>query len=426
MDLDNWVDLAGSAPLNGIVELTRRFVNPDKVDVFAAAGLAPVMTAREGPYFWDGAGRRIFDAHSNGGTYNLGHRHPELVASLRDALSVLDIGNHHFLSGLRVRLAQELVELCPGDMQYSVLTATAADAIEVAIKSARRATGRRLVVSAVDSYHGSTLGSMAAGDTRNAEYFHSQASRDDVLQVPFGDAGALADLLAQRPVAAVLLETIPATAGFPLPPEGYLRTVRELCSQHGALLVLDEVQVGLGRTGSMWAVDFEQVAPDVLVTGKGLGGGLYPVAAAVMTAHAGGWLRDNGWGHGSTAGGSELGCVVALKVLEIMQRPETLNNVHRSAEQLREGLAKLQAEYPLLVDVRQRGLVLALGLNHEAGGRLMTAHGFAHGLWAMFAAYDPRYLQLKPGLLLTEAQTQELLALLAATLESVSKELARC
>ncbi|WP_410677290.1 aspartate aminotransferase family protein [Amycolatopsis sp. cmx-4-68] len=426
MDLDHWVAASGSVALEDVSELTRRYVNPNKVDVFEAAGITPIMTKREGPYFWEAHGRRIFDAHSNGGTYNLGHRHPELVACLRDALNVLDIGNHHFLSGLRARLARELVDLCPGEMEYAVLCPSAADAIDVAVKSARRATGRRLVVSAADSYHGSTLGSMAAGDTRNAAYFRSGGSREDFEQAPLGDIDAMAELLERRHPAAVLLETIPATAGFPLPPDGYLRTVRDLCDRHGALLVLDEVQVGLGRTGAVWAVEHEGIAPDVLVTGKGLGGGLYPVAAAVMTGRAGSWLRDNGWGHGTTAGGSELGCAVALKVLEIMRRPETLQNVRRSAEQLREGLMELQARHPILVDIRQRGLVLALGIDHQSGGMLMTRHGFGQGLWAMFAAYDPRYLQLKPGLLLTHEQTDELLALLGTTLEAVSREVRQC
>ena len=241
--------------------------------------------------------------------------------------------------------------------------------------------------------------------------------------MPFGDLAAMSEMVERLRPCAVMLETIPATAGFPMPPAGYYAGVRTLCDTYDALLVVDEVQVGLGRSGTLWAIEQEHVSPDILVTGKGLGGGVYPVGAAVMTERAGGWLKQNGWGHGTTSGGSELGCLVALKVLEIMRRPETLANVTRTADQLARGLGDLGRCHPHLVDVRQRGLVMALQIDHPSGGMLMSRHGFDQGLWAMFCAYDTTRLQVKPGLLLTEEQTSELLGLLGATLESVGKGL---
>jgi acetylornithine/succinyldiaminopimelate/putrescine aminotransferase len=421
--LTSWFAASGSPSPADVVDLTRRFVNPNKVELFASLGLRPIMTERRGYEFWDGDGRRLFDAHLNGGTYNLGHRNPELVATLRDALGSLDIGNHHFLSGLRGRLAEDLVASAPGPMRYVVLCPSASEAIDVAVKSARHATGRRGVVSSTRSYHGAAGIALAAGDVRNASYFGCDGPPGEYVQVPFGDTRAIENAIDTLRPAAVVLETIPATAGFPLPPPEFFPAVRRACDRHGAALVVDEVQVGLARSGAMWAIEHEHVHPDALVTGKGLGGGLYPVGAAVLSEPLGAWLGENGWGHGTTGGGSELGCAVALKVLEILRRPGVRERAARTAILLAAGFDALRARHPLLREVRQRGLVVGLVFDHPEGGLLMTRAGYRHGLWAMFAGYDRSVLQCKPGLLLTDAQVDELLGLLDTTMTTVEREL---
>jgi acetylornithine/succinyldiaminopimelate/putrescine aminotransferase len=176
--------------------------------------------------------------------------------------------------------------------------------------------------------------------------------------------------------------------------------------------VADEVQTGLGRTGTMWAVDGYGVAPDILVTGKGLSGGLYPIAAAILSDRIAGWLSDNGWGHVSTFGGAEIGCCVALKVLEILERPGVLDNVRAMSEVLGSGLEAIRARHPFLREVRRRGLVMGLRFDHELGGPLMTAAGYEVGLWAFFAGFDRSVLQFKPGVLIERDECAELLALL--------------
>jgi putrescine aminotransferase len=394
-----------------VLELAARYVCPGRVDTFRLLGTQPVMGRREGPYFWDLDGRRLFDVHLNGGTFSLGHRHPELVAALREGLEHLDIGNHHFASGPRARLAESLARGAPGALRYSVFCSSGSEANDVAIKTARRFTGRRRIVSAVGSYHGHTGLCLAAGDVKNAAYFLSEGAPGEFAQVPFGDLDALRAALAAGDVAAVLLETIPATLGFPLPPPGYLAGVKALCEEHGSLYLADEVQTGLGRTGSLWAVEAHGVEPDVLITGKGLSGGLYPMAAAVLSERVAGWLRDNGWGHVSTFGGSELGCQVALKVLEILERPGVLEHVKTASERLGAGLDEIRGRRPFLREVRRAGLVMGLRFDHEMGGPLMTAAGFEVGLWAFFAGFDRSVLQFKPPLTIDDAQCDELLGL---------------
>jgi acetylornithine/succinyldiaminopimelate/putrescine aminotransferase len=419
-----WLADLGASPRDQVAPLTTQFVNPDKVHVFASLGIQPLMTERRRFKFRDASGAWLFDAHSNGGTYNLGHRNPELIETMRHGLGFLDMGNHHFLSGLRTKVAQQLVESVPGsEMKYAVMQTSAAEAIDIAVKSARWATGRRGVVSGRDSYHGATGIAMAVGDTRNAEFFHSAGPASEYEQVVFGDIDAMTEAVERIRPAAVVLETIPATLGFVMAPADYYKRVRELCDATDTLLILDEVQVGLGRTARLWAFEHEGIVPDILVTGKGLGGGLYPVGAAVLSERAGGWLKVNGWGNGSTGGGSELGCLIASKVLEISSQPDFLPGVDRCAQKLRAGLDELLAKHVIFTGIRQRGLVLGLEFGHPEGGPLMTQAGYLNGLWAMFAAYDHRVLQVKAGLLMTDEETDELVHLLDKTMSSVERGL---
>jgi acetylornithine/succinyldiaminopimelate/putrescine aminotransferase len=381
--------------------LSRRHLIPGRLETFAAAGIDLVYGRREGYRIWDVDGAEFFDFHLNGGTYNLGHRNPELVAALVEAAETLDIGNHHFASPARAALAAELLRTSPfGAHEYVVFAAGGGEAIDVAIRSARWATGRTKIVALDSGFHGRTGLSGAVGDTTNAEYFHS-SHPTQLIGVPWGDVDAIATALARDDVAAVLLETIPATAGFPRVPDGYHAAIRSLCDEHGTLLVADEVQVGLGRTGHLWAIEGHGVRPDILVTGKGLGGGLYPVSATLLSAQAGAWLQENGWGHVSTSGGAEIGCVVGLRALELSSAPATLKHVHDLSEHLGTRLNELAERSPVLHGVRQHGLVMGLEFREPDGAVAAMRAFFNHGIWAIFAAFDTSVLQFKPGLLLS-------------------------
>ena len=215
----------------------------------------------------------------------------------------------------------------------------------------------------------------------------------------------------------MILETIPATIGFPIPAPDYLTGVRDLCDQYGALYIADEVQTGLGRSGSMWAVERFGVTPDILVTGKGLSGGLYPIAATLLSNRAGAWLEDDGWSNLSTFGGAELGCRVARAVLDITTRPETIAGVDALTRTFADGLAALTVKYPdWLLEVRQTGLIIGLRFAHPMGGMLMTRACYEAGIWAMLAGFDRSVLQFKPGLLLTPAEAAEVLTTLDAAI----------
>jgi len=403
-----------------ILDLAARYVCPGRVRSFEALGVDLVIGRREGYRIWDIDGRELFDYHLNGGVYNLGHRHPEVLAALHEALETLDIGNHHFPSVVRAELAETLAQLTPGDLQFSIFASGGGEAIDVAIKTARRATQRRKIVSIQKGYHGHTGLALAAGDERFSKAFLSEGPPDQFTQVPFNDLEAMTAALRNDDVAAVLMETIPATYGFPLPQPEYLAGVKALCVRHGALYIADEIQTGLGRTGRLWGVECYGVEPDILVTAKGLSGGLYPIAAAVISPRVAGWLDDDGWGHVSTFGGAEVGCRVAQKVLEICVRPAVLDGVSRTSTYLGAGLEDIRRRYAdWFVEIRRQGVIFGLRFAHPMGAMLMSKALYESGVWAMFAGHDPSVLQFKAGLLVDRAFCD-------ATLERFEAGIRRC
>lgn len=399
-----------------VLELTRRHIAPHRVDVWEAFGTQLVIGRREGYRLWDLDGRELIDLHLNGGTFNLGHRNPEVVEAMVRAARTLDIGNHHFASAARAELGARLAQLTPGELAYTVFASGGSEAIDVAIKTARRATGRRRIVTLAAGYHGRTGLSGAAGEDAGAAYFLSDLP-EQFAKVPFADLDAVTDELSKGDVAAVLFETVPATYGFPVPPHGYLPAVKALCDEHGALYIADEVQTGLGRTGRLWGVETFGVQPDILVTGKGLSGGMYPIAATVIAPHAAQWLHENGWGHVSTFGGAEIGCRVAERVLEITTRPSVQERISHLIGRIGGGLSELRERQPYLVEVRQSGLVIGLRVDHPDGAIYLQQELFELGVWAIASGFDQSVLQFKPGLLLDDALTDTVLERLEVALD---------
>lgn len=384
--------------------------NADKTLFWQRSGVPLVIGRRKGYRLTDVDGHELIDVHLNGGTYNLGHRHPELVQALVDAVGEVDMGNHHFPSPARTALAERLVELSGPQMRRAIFGTSGSEAIDLAIKIARRTTGRRKIVSIVKAFHGHSGLSVATGDPRYSAPFLADRP-DEFVHVPFNDLEAMAAALAGDDVAAVLMETIPATYGFPMPEPGYLDAVAGLARAHGSLFVADEVQTGLGRTGPLWAIEQTSVQPDLLVTAKGLGGGLYPIGAVVMSEPCAAWLDEDGFAHMSTGGGAELGAIVALHVLEITTRPQVRAGVDHAAARFTDGLAELMALHEdWFVGLRQRGLVMGLELAHPEGAMHLTRALYERGVWAIFSSLDPSVLQFKPGLLVDDPLIDDILS----------------
>ena len=392
------------------LERSREFWNPGKTQDWQNMEVDLVIDRREGYYIYDMDGRRLIDVHLNGGTFNIGHRNPELIEVLKAATERFDIGNHHFPALARTALAEALALSAPGRLKRTIYAASGSEATDVAIKSARHATGRKKMVSIIKAYHGCTGLAVMTGDDRFTSLFLFDDVGNNFIHVPFNDLEAMEVALKRRDVAAVIMETIPATYGFPMPHEGYLTGVKALCERYGSLYIADEVQTGLMRTGELWGIQRYGVEPDILITGKGISGGIYPIACVLVTEEAGAWMKEDGFGHISSFGGAELGCVVAMKVLEIVQRPEVRKMVSHIGAYIRSGLEQIRAIYPdFLVGIRQSGIVMGLEFGHPEGAKFVMKHLYRNGVWAIFSTLDPRVLQLKPGLLLSQDICEDLL-----------------
>lgn len=393
-----------------ILDKSIQYWNPGKTRFWQSVGIDLVIDKREGYCLYDMDGKRLIDMHLNGGTYNLGHRNPEVVQTLINSLEKFDIGNHHFPSIARAELAEQLVKHSPAGLNHVIYSSGGGESIDIALKSARYGTGKRKIVSLEKCYHGHTGLAVATGDPRFSNMFLSSGSAEEFIKVEFNNLEAMENALKNRDVAAVIIETIPATYGFPLPRPGYLKGVRELCTQYDALYVADEVQTGLGRTGKLWCVDTYGITPDILVTAKGLSGGIYPIGAVLVNDQAAGWMDEDGFGHISTFGGSELGCQVASTVLDISTRPETLENVRKMSAYFTEQLSSIQDESEgFFTELRQEGLIMGLKFDHPQGAVFVSNALYQNGVWAIFSGLDPSVLQFKPGVLIEKPLADEVL-----------------
>jgi acetylornithine/succinyldiaminopimelate/putrescine aminotransferase len=396
-----------------LLQRAERAWNPGKTRFWQEAGVDLVIDRREGYRLWDMDGRELIDCHLNGGTYNLGHRNPELVAALVEGAQHFDMGNHHFPAIARTAFAEQLVAGAGPGMRRVLYGAAGGEAIDLALKTARHTTQRRRIVSIHKGYHGHTGLAVCTGDERFSRLFLSERP-EEFVHVPFNDLDAMAAALAADDVAAVLLETIPATYGFPLPAPGYLAAVKALCERHGTLYIADEVQTGLLRTGELWAIHKAGVQPDMLVTAKGLGGGLYPLSAVIVDERCSAWMEQDGFAHMSTVAGAELGCVVGMKALEITQRPEVRAGVLRASARFTAGLERIRSDHPdWFVGLRQDGLVMGLEFGAPEGAKPVMRALYERGVWAIFSTLDPSVLQFKPGLLVDDALVDTVLECVA-------------
>jgi putrescine aminotransferase len=390
-------------------------VSSGKARFFQSFQMDFVPGARGGCYLHDIEGdKQLLNLHCNGGVFNLGHRHPELIEVLKNGLDRWDIGNHHLVSLPRAETAALLAGLMPGDLNYVVYGAGGGEAADLAIKVARAYTGKTRIVSAMGGYHGHTGLALATGDAKYREVFGPQAPGFE--QVPFGQIEALQQAI-DDDTAAVILETIPATLGMVIPPPGYLQAVRHLCDERGVLLILDEVQCGLGRTGKLWAFEHFEVIPDMVILGKGLSGGIYPIAATVLSQRLESVFHADPFIHVSTFGGAELGCLVMNRVLEISSEPGFLVNVNEMAKLFKTGVALLaQKHIDFLSGFRQMGLMMGLELKDEFAGPVFTKAAYDNGLLMLYANNDKRIVQLLPPLIIEAHEVQETLVKLDGAL----------
>jgi acetylornithine/succinyldiaminopimelate/putrescine aminotransferase/nucleoside-diphosphate-sugar epimerase len=346
------------------LELASHHLDSSLVDVLRILGFDETYTHARGSHIYDAAGRAYLDLHSGEGFASLGHNNPDVREVLEAVLAegIVDGVQIHY-SVLAGMLAQELTQRLPGGLDAVFFASTGAEAVDSAMKFARAASGRARFLSCESSFHGVTLGPLSlVGDDFFKEGFGPLLP--GCARVPFGDLDRLERELASDDVAAFIVEPIQGRK-VTLPPEDYLREAQELCRRHGTLFVVDEIQTGLGRTGSWFALEQWGLQPDMVLVGKALSGGYMPVAAMVTTRaifDAAVGTLERSYVHQSTYGRNRLSMAAGLAALRIIERDRLLEHVATVSGVLFAGLAELQGRYELLGEVRGRGLMIGIEL----------------------------------------------------------------
>ena len=347
----------------------------------------------EGAHVWDADGKEYVDFLGGIAVNALGHAHPALVSAVTEQLQTLGHVSNFFATEPQVGLAEKLLELLgagqDGGSGKVFFTNSGAEANEAAFKLTRR-TGRTHVVAAEGGFHGRTMGALAL--TSKAAYREPfEPLPGDVTFVPYGDEQALVAAVTDQ-TAAILLEPLQGEAGVEVPPEGYLAAARRIADEHGALLWLDEVQTGMGRTGAWFAHHRAGVVPDIVTVAKGLAGG-FPIGACLGLGAAGELLQPGN--HGTTFGGNPVACAAALAVIGTIEAEGLLEHVTVLGQKLRDGLAA----DPRVTEVRGEGLLIGLDLSEDK-----SAEVFAAALAAGFIVNNPtpKRIRLAPPLVLTE------------------------
>ncbi|TNE51142.1 MAG: aspartate aminotransferase family protein [Bacteroidetes bacterium] len=403
-----------------IISDFKQHVSSQKVAFFKKYGMDFVLGERENIRIEDiENGTELINLHCNGGVFNLGHRNPQIIAALKEALDHFDIGNHHFISLERAKAAKMLSDLMPGDLTYTVFGVSGGEATDTAIKVARSFTQKQKIISVKGGYHGHTGFALATGDEKYRKPFGDELPGFE--QCTFGDIGSLQSAIDAN-TAAVILETIPATLGMPVPSPEYMQNIRQLCDENQVLLILDEVQSGLGRTGKLWAFEHYDIVPDIVILGKGLSGGIYPISATVLRKPLESVFHPDPFIHISTFGGAEPGCIVLQKVLEISSSPDFLAHVNHMATIFKAETDKLIEKHgSFLVGLRQKGLMMGLELKDTDCGPLLTKTAYDNGLLIVYANNDKRVCQLLPPLITREDQVPEIMAKLDKALSKARK-----
>ncbi len=424
------------------LELAARYLDPSLVEVLRILGFDKAYRSAAGSYLHDEAGRAYLDMHSGEGFASLGHGHPDVRAVLQAMLDsdLIDGVQLHY-SVLAGMLAEALAERLPDGLEASFFTSTGAEAVDTAIKFARAATGRPRLLSCDSSFHGVTLGPLSiVGDDFFKEGFGPLLP--GCARVPFGDLGRLEAELRSKDVAAFIVEPIQGRL-VTLPPPGYLQAAQELCRRYGTLLVIDEIQTGLGRTGEWFALDHCGLEPDIVTVGKALSGGYMPVAAMVtrreIFQRAVGTL-ERSYVHQSTYGRNRLSMAAGLASIRVIERDGLVQRAAEIGTLLSDGLRELQQRHELIKEVRGAGLMIGIELQAprsrkgQLGVRLMrlASEGLFpqliviplhrdHGVITMAAGKND-VVKLLPPLTLSETEARTFLGALDQVLSDCETE----
>jgi putrescine aminotransferase len=380
-------------------------------------------------HFEDLYGTQFIDCLGGFGIFTCGHRNPEILKTVQAQLNKYALHSQELVDPLRGYLANILAMITPGDLQYCFFTNGGAEAVEMSLKLARLATGGRWFISSVGAFHGKSMGAISMGG--------KGAYREDyipmvqqVQHVEYGNAAALEAAVKNlqtvgEKVAAVILEPIQGEAGVVIPPAGYLKKVREICDKYGVALILDEIQTGMGRTGTMWRCEYEGVVPDIMTYGKAFGGGIMPITGIIARPKM--WvdkLIANPWILGSpTFGGNPLACSAAIATIKFMLENDVPKMCKEKGDYIMGKLEELKKKYPtVLTAYRGAGLLICMEFPEAEIGYSVTKGLFSRHVMTAGTLVNAKTVRIEPPAVLSQASIDAVINRLDEALADTKKE----
>lgn len=380
-------------------------------------------------HFEDLYGHEFIDCLGGFGIYTCGHRNPEILKTVKAQLDRYALHSQELVDPLRGYLANLMAMITPGDLQYCFFTNGGAEAVEMGLKLARLATGGRWYISTVGAFHGKSMGAISMGG--------KGAYREDyipliqqVQHVEYGNADAMEAAIKNlitvgEKVAGVIIEPIQGEAGVIIPEKGYLKAVREICDKYGVAMIVDEIQTGMGRCGTMWRCEYEDVTPDILLYGKAFGGGIMPITGIIARPNM--WVDkiiENPWILGSpTFGGNPLACSAAISTIRFMLENDIPKVCQEKGDYIMAGLEKLKNKYPtVLKTYRGAGLLICMEFPEAEVGYAVTKHMFERKVMVAGTLVNAKTVRIEPPAVLKYETIDKVLATLEEALALVKDE----
>lgn len=403
----------------------KKYVNPSYANILQFSGFSIPEDRAEGCYIIDKSGRRFLDCVGGYGAFSLGHLNPKVVSAVKAQLDKEALKSHFFMSTELADACEMLAEILPGDINYTFLCNSGTEAVEGALKAARIYTKRPGFVSTVNGFHGKTLGGLSVSG-REVYKTAFKPLLKDTINVPFNDIPSM-EAAVNENTAAVIVEAVQGEGGVNIATKEYLKAVRDICNKNGALLILDEVRTGFGRTGRWFACEHYGIVPDIITMAKALGGGVMPVGGFSSNAKV--WdalFGKNPFMHSSTFGGNPLACAAVMAAIKTTKELDLINKAEKLGQHMLEGLNTLKAKYPKWIkDVRGLGMVAGIEFADEDIGSLLIASCGKRNLLVAYSLNNPKVIRIEPSLIISQEELDKAIAIidesLAETIEMIAE-----
>jgi putrescine aminotransferase len=407
----------------------REYVNPGflayRKTVTKDGQFAAVEWSDNGACFKDVNGKEYIDCLGGFGIYNVGHRNPKVVKAVTDQLKHQALHSQDLLDPLRAMLAKILADITPGDLKYAFFTNSGTESVEAALKLAKMYSERTTFISTTRAFHGKSLGSLS-GTAKGMFRKPFLPLIPGFRHVPFGDIEMMRKTfetcaLVGEDVAAVILEPIQGEGGIILPPDNYLKEVRELCDQFGALLIFDEVQTGMGRTGKMFAAELYDVVPDIICLAKAFGGGVMPAGAVVAKEEVFKSWFPNPFMHTTTFGGNPLACAAAIATIGVLLEENLPERAAVVGEYFLKELQEAAKGYEDIVqEIRGKGLMIGIEFHEDEIGYEVSKGMFDRGVLVAGTLINSKTIRIEPALTISYEEVDQVVSTFKEVLEQVN------